>query len=86
MRDLYRRPCRSGVGEAEGSLIREVPGTVGAALTRERIETDRCVVGRIEHHDVVCALRRHTRQQVVDQVTLRIDDDQAALRGHVLES
>lgn len=34
VRDLHRLPRRSGVGEAEGSLIREVPGRVGAALTK----------------------------------------------------
>lgn len=33
VRDLHRLPCRSRAGEAEGSLIREVPGRVGAALT-----------------------------------------------------
>jgi hypothetical protein len=33
VRDLRRRPCRSREGVAEGSLIREVPGMVGAALT-----------------------------------------------------
>jgi hypothetical protein len=34
VRDLRRRTRRSGVGEAEGSLTREVPGRVGAALTK----------------------------------------------------
>lgn len=33
MRDLRRRTCRSRDGEAEGSLTRELPGWVGAALT-----------------------------------------------------
>jgi hypothetical protein len=33
VRDLHRRTCRSRGGEAEGSLIREMPGRVGAALT-----------------------------------------------------
>jgi len=33
VRDLRRRACRSRNGEAEGSLIREMPGRVGAALT-----------------------------------------------------
>lgn len=33
MRDLRRRTCRSKEGEAEGSPTRELPGTVGAALT-----------------------------------------------------
>ena len=33
VRNLHRRACRSRNGEAEGSLIREMPGRVGAALT-----------------------------------------------------
>jgi hypothetical protein len=33
VRDLHCRACRSRNGEAEGSLIREMPGRVGAALT-----------------------------------------------------
>ena len=33
VRDLRRRTCRSRDGEAGGSLIREVPGRVGAAPT-----------------------------------------------------
>jgi hypothetical protein len=33
VRDLRRRACRSRDGEAEGSLSRELPGRVGAALT-----------------------------------------------------
>ena len=33
VRDLRRRTCRSRDGEAEGSLTRELPGWVGAALT-----------------------------------------------------
>ena len=33
VRNLRRRACRSRNGEAEGSLIREMPGRVGAALT-----------------------------------------------------
>jgi hypothetical protein len=34
VRDLRRLPRRSGVGEAGGSLTWEVPGRVGAALTK----------------------------------------------------
>jgi hypothetical protein len=42
VRDLRRRTCRSRVGEAGGSLFREVPEGVGAAPTKPgRVSTAR---------------------------------------------
>jgi hypothetical protein len=66
VRDLHRRTCRSRGGEAEGSLIREMPGRAGAALTapgRARI-TRWCGFGKRDEQEYVRNQRYYVPRKV----------------------
>jgi hypothetical protein len=66
VRNLHRRTCRSRGGEAEGSLIREMPGRVGAALTtpgRARIARW-CGFGKCDEEEYARNQRYHVPRKV----------------------
>jgi len=66
VRDLHRRTCRSRDGEAGGSLIREMPGRVGAALlTPERIRIARwCGFGKCDEEEYARNQRDYVPRKV----------------------